>query len=176
LDSGADTEGIKPFWELLPPHDELVEGCKVFLDCSFQLGFLPKLLFLERLRKDPESMNVFLLLCMLGVSARFTPSLIRRYGGHAKATRVFIERAERLVPTEIYKTTLEVVQAFILLGTAGWANGDVDRSLVSIVKIWNQNLILRNWYLDSPGRCCDDGWNASPPQRRNLLASRGCKA
>jgi hypothetical protein len=100
------------------------------MNCHFQLGFLPKLLFLDRLEKDAVSVNLFLLLCILGVSARFTPSLVSRYGGHAKATRMFVERAEKLVPAEIYKPALETIQAFILLGSAEWANGDRNRSLV----------------------------------------------
>jgi hypothetical protein len=74
----------KPFWDLLPPHEEVVEACKVFMNCHFQLGFLPKLLFLDRLEKDAASVNVFLLLCILGVSALFTTSLVSRYDGHAK--------------------------------------------------------------------------------------------
>jgi hypothetical protein len=102
------------------------------MNCHVQLGFLPKLLFLDRLEKDAASVNVFLLLCILSVSARFTPSLVSRYGGHAKATRTFVERAERLVPAEIYQPTLETIRAFILLGSAEWANGDRNRSLVRI--------------------------------------------
>lgn len=116
--------------KLLPPREEVFEACKVFMDCYFQLGFLPKVLFLNRLQTDFDSINVFLLLSILSVSARFTPSLVRRYGGHAEATKIFVERAETLVPMEIYKPTLENVQAFILLGTAEWANGDRNRSVV----------------------------------------------
>ncbi len=90
-DSGAPPlNKIKTLWDLLPPHEEVVEACNVFLNCYFQLGFLPKRLFLDRLEKNRESISVFLLLCILGVSARFTPSLVARYGGHQKAMRVFI--------------------------------------------------------------------------------------
>jgi hypothetical protein len=102
------------------------------MNCHFQLSFFPKLLFLNRLEKDAASVNVFLLLCILGVSARFAPSLVSRYDGHAKATRTFVERAEKLVPAEIYKPTFEKIRAFILLGSAEWANGDRNSSLVRI--------------------------------------------
>jgi hypothetical protein len=71
----------RTFWDLLPPHEEVVEACKMFMNCHFQLGFFPKPLFLDRLEKDAASVNVFLL---LGVSALFTTSLVSRYDGHAK--------------------------------------------------------------------------------------------
>ncbi len=81
---------IQSQWDLLPPHEEVVEACKVFMNCYFQLGFLPKRLFLDRLENDRESISVFLLLCILSVSARFTPSLVARYGGHEKAMKDFV--------------------------------------------------------------------------------------
>ena len=74
---------------------------------------------------------MFLLLCILCVSARFTPSLVARYGGHSKAMKTFVQRAEDLASTEIYNPTLETIQGFILLGTAEWANGKENKSLVS---------------------------------------------
>ncbi|EXJ86685.1 hypothetical protein A1O3_03638 [Capronia epimyces CBS 606.96] len=116
----------------LPPHEEIIEACQKFTNCYFQVGFLPKLLFMERLEKDATCINQFLLLCILGVSARFTPSLLRRYGGPAKATRFFVAQAEKMVPTEIYKPTLDTLQGFILLGSAEWACEDRDRSLIHL--------------------------------------------
>lgn len=66
------------------------------------------------------------------MSARFTPSLVKRYGDRAKATETFVDRAESLVTGAMYKTRLDNVQAFILLGVAEWANGDRSRSLVCL--------------------------------------------
>lgn len=76
---------------------------------------------------------MFLLLSILSVSARFTASLVRRYGGAVKAAEVFMARAASLVPEEMYKPTLERTQAFFLLGIAEWGNGDRDRSFVGAV-------------------------------------------
>ena len=65
------------------------------------------------------------------MSARFTPSLVKRFGGPVKASDVFVTLAEEMAPAEMYKPTLETSQAFILLGTAEWAKGDCNKSLVS---------------------------------------------
>lgn len=117
-------------WKLLPPHPEVLEGCKIFTTSFFQLGFIPKALFLERLSEDGESVNVFLLLSILSLSGRFTPSLVRRYGSQAKATEFFLSQAAHLVPHEMYQPSLERTQAFFLLGIAEWGNGDRNRSCI----------------------------------------------
>jgi hypothetical protein len=114
----------------LPPQSEVIEACKIFMNSCFQLGFFSKMLFLNQLEEDFGSISKFLLLSILSVSARFVPSLVSQHGGHSRITKVFVERTESLVPTEIYRPTLENVQAFILLGTAEWANGDRNRSAV----------------------------------------------
>jgi hypothetical protein len=115
-------------WGLLPPPDEVVEACKVLVAHFFQLGFLPRALFLERLSKDPQSINVFFLLSILSVSARFTPSLIRRYGDGLKAAEVFMDRAVGLVSEEMYFPTIERTQAFFLLAISEWGKGDKTSS------------------------------------------------
>ncbi|RDW80196.1 hypothetical protein BP6252_04834 [Coleophoma cylindrospora] len=117
-------------WNLLPPHPEVLEGCKIFTTSFFQLGFIPKALFLERLSEDRESVNVFLILSILSLSGRFTPSLVRRYGSQAKATEFFLSQAAHLVPYEMYQPSLERTQAFFLLGIAEWGNGDRNRSCI----------------------------------------------
>ncbi len=133
-------------WDLLPPFEELVEGCKVFgMSCiqlgQFQVfptvqhgltisGFTPKALFLETLANDPRSISVFLLLSMLSISARFTPSLIRRYGADGKAGEHFMRCAANMVQDEMYEPTLERTQAFFLLGITEWGKGDRNRSSV----------------------------------------------
>ena len=45
---------------------------------------------MEQLASDPESVDVFLLLNMLSLSGRFTPSLVRRYGSQAMTTEYFL--------------------------------------------------------------------------------------
>lgn len=87
---------------------------------------------MERLAKDYESVSVFLLLSLLSVSARFTPSLVQRYRGGAKATEYFMSQAASLVPQEMYRPSLDRTQAFFLLGIAEWGNGDKDRSAVCL--------------------------------------------
>ncbi|KIY53509.1 hypothetical protein FISHEDRAFT_33139, partial [Fistulina hepatica ATCC 64428] len=115
---------------LLPPYEALIEGCQVFVSSYFQLGFIPKAVFLERLANDRESVSVFLLLSMLSISARFTPSLVRMFGDGLSATETFMRRATSLVPGEMYKPTLERTQGFFLLSTAEWGHGDRDRSFM----------------------------------------------
>ncbi|KAL1744097.1 hypothetical protein HDZ31DRAFT_8602, partial [Schizophyllum fasciatum] len=117
---------------VLPPTDELIEACRAFTSSYFQLGFIPKAMFLERLAKDPGSVPVFLLLSMLSVSARFTPSLVKRYGDGHRATEVFLRRAESMVPDEMYKPTLERTQAFFILSNAEWGQADNDKSFMHL--------------------------------------------
>lgn len=111
-------------WTLLPPHEEVIEACKVFGTSFFQLGFLPKAIFLEQLANNRSSVNVFFLLAVLSVSARFTPSLIERYGDGLKAAEIFLDRAAALVVEEMYTPTLERTQAFFLLAIAEWGKGE----------------------------------------------------
>jgi hypothetical protein len=75
---------------VLPPHQEVQDSCKVFIVSFFQLGFIPKALFMEKLASDPEPVDIFLLLSMLSLSGRFTPSLVRRYGSQAMTTEYFL--------------------------------------------------------------------------------------
>jgi len=117
-------------WELLPPLNEVVDACKVLGKSFFQLGFLPKAIFLERLERDPRSINVFFLLSVLSVSARFTASLIDRYGDGLKASQVFMDRPATLVPEEMYLPSIECIQAFFLLAISEWGKGDKTLSRV----------------------------------------------
>lgn len=122
----------RPLGEILP-KEEIIDGCKTFMNCCFQLHFLSKVRFLAHVERDPGSINQFLLTCILGLSARFTPSLIKRFGGAEMAADVFIQRAEQLALAEIYKPTLETVQGLILLGASEWAKGECNKGLVSFV-------------------------------------------
>ncbi|KAH8887379.1 hypothetical protein GQ53DRAFT_656048 [Thozetella sp. PMI_491] len=112
----------------LPPHDEVVEGCRTFISSYFQLGFLPKAIFIESLTHNPAAASTFLLSCILSISARFTPALVHRYGTASKATAHFLSISRSMVPTEMYKPSLERTQAFFLLAISEWGNGDKDRS------------------------------------------------
>jgi hypothetical protein len=96
------------------------------------LGFIPKALFLERLKEYPHKNDRFYLYSILSVSARFTPSLVRRYGGGLGATELFIELATRYGMEETFKPTIEHIQAFYLLGLAEWGSGDRNRSAVCL--------------------------------------------
>ncbi|KIY52076.1 hypothetical protein FISHEDRAFT_56300 [Fistulina hepatica ATCC 64428] len=44
---------------LLPPYEALVEGCQVFVSSYFQLGFIPKAVFLESLANDRKPVSYF---------------------------------------------------------------------------------------------------------------------
>ncbi|KFA56498.1 hypothetical protein S40293_01163 [Stachybotrys chartarum IBT 40293] len=117
-------------WEALPPYDEVVEGIQTLTTSYFQLGFLPKALFFESLKKDRDSISIFLIFSILSVSARFTPCLVRRYHGGRNATQAFLDRATCLVQEQMFTPSLESIQAFFLMSIAEWGNGDKHRSLV----------------------------------------------
>lgn len=130
LDTPSLPRQTGPGWESLPPFEEVVDGVKALTTSFFQLGFLPKSLFFEELRRDRSAVSVFLLFGILSVSARFTPSLVRRYQGGTKATQTFLDRASYLVPDHMFAPTLDSIQGFFLMSIAEWGNGDKNRSLV----------------------------------------------
>lgn len=117
-------------WEALPPYDEVVDGVQTLITSYFQLGFIPKSLFFEELRRDRNSVSIFLLLSILSVSARFTPCLVKRYQGGSNATRVFLQRATCLIQEQMFTPNLESIQGFFLMSIAEWGNGDKHRSLI----------------------------------------------
>lgn len=45
---------------------------------------------MEKLASGPDSVDIFLLLNMISLSGRFTPSLVRRYGSQAMTTEYFL--------------------------------------------------------------------------------------
>lgn len=111
-----------------PPQEEVVAGCRVFISSYFQLGFLPKAIFLRSITRSLHSVSPFLLASILSIAARFTPSLVRRYGGSGRATENFLQIARAMSPAEMYKPSLERTQGFFLLAISEWGNGDKDRS------------------------------------------------
>ncbi|CAK7221591.1 hypothetical protein SBRCBS47491_004579 [Sporothrix bragantina] len=126
-----------------PPHDEVVDGCRVFVTCYFQLGFLPRSLFIERLVQAPDESNKFLLSCLLAISSRFTPSLVQRYGSRTAATDHFLGLAQSQALVEMYAPSLERTQAFFLLSIAEWGNSDRDRSAIDMAVALRMALLLR---------------------------------
>jgi Fungal specific transcription factor domain len=115
--------------QLQPPTDtEIIDSCQVFVTSYFQLGFIPKATFSERIAK--KEVSEFLILCILCLSARFTPSLVAKYGTGQKATEYFTHQALQLVPQKMYSPNLENTQGFFLLSIAEWGNGDKDRSSI----------------------------------------------
>lgn len=119
-------------WDLLPPLPEIIDAVNNFTRHYFQLGFIPKQLFPERLRTQHRSVSVFFLLGILSVSARLTPALVERYGSAVRASEAFMERASALAQSELYKEpTLERCQAFYLLSIAQQGSGMKHGSSVS---------------------------------------------
>ncbi|KAI8167883.1 putative transcriptional regulatory protein [Colletotrichum sp. SAR 10_70] len=120
-------------WALLPPLPEIIDAVHVFTSKYFQLGFIPKELLPQQLHRDHRSVSVFLVLGILSVSARFSPTLTERYGGEMKAVDFFMERASSLALNELYQEpTLERCQAFYLLSLAQQGSGWRNRSYVNI--------------------------------------------
>lgn len=118
-------------WDYLPPLPDTIEAVNQFTRNYFQLGFIPKQAFPERLRTDSRSISVFLLLSILSISARFTPSLVERHGGGMKAAETFMDRATAVALSELYQVpSLERCQAFYLLSIAQQGSGMKNKSYV----------------------------------------------
>jgi hypothetical protein len=117
-------------WELLPPVIEVIDGINTFTSHYFQLGFIPREQFPRRLHQAPKEANVFLLLSILSISARFTPALAARYGSGMKASEMFMDRAAKLACHKLYRPSLEICQAFYLLSIAQQGNGMKNSSYV----------------------------------------------
>lgn len=120
-------------WDYLPPLPDIIEAVNQFTRNYFQLGFIPKQAFTERLRTDHRSISVFLLLGILSISARFTPTLVERYGDGMKAAETFMDRASAVALSELYQTpSLERCQAFYLLSIAQQGSGYKNKSYINM--------------------------------------------
>ncbi|EXU97654.1 fungal specific transcription factor domain protein [Metarhizium robertsii] len=120
-------------WENLPPLEELIDGVNLFTKQYFQLGFIPKEQYPERLRKDSRSTSLFLLMGILSISARLSPAFKLRYGTGVKAAEYFMERASSIAFEEVYQEpTLERCQAFYLLSIAQQGSGERNRSYINM--------------------------------------------
>lgn len=124
-------------WDYLPSLPDTIEAVNQFTRNYFQLGFIPKQAFPERLRTDSRTISVFLLLSILSISARFTPSLVERYGGGMKAAETFMDRATAVALSELYQVpSLERCQAFYLLSIAQQGSGMKNKSYVCQPKLF----------------------------------------
>ncbi|KAM6533143.1 hypothetical protein FALCPG4_006159 [Fusarium falciforme] len=120
-------------WERLPPLPDIIDGVNRFTQHYFQLGFIPKQQFPDRLLKDYRSVSVFLVVSILSISARLSPSLATRYGSGMKAAEFFMERATNLAYGELYQEpTLERCQAFYLLSIAQQGSGLRNKSYINM--------------------------------------------
>lgn len=123
----ADEDG----YQLLPSLTETIEAVYAFTRHYAQLSFIHKQT-LRRLRTQPGCVSAFLLLGILGVSARLRPLLFRRYGNGVEASELFMGLAGNLAKKEMYKEpTLERCQAFYLLSVAQQGSGLKHNSSVS---------------------------------------------
>lgn len=120
-------------WDRLPPLPDLIDGINRFTRYYFQHGFIPKQQFPARLHHDPRSVSVFLVVCILSISARLTPALAARYGSGIQAAEFFMERASQLAYGELYQEpTLERCQGFYLLSIAQQGSGLKNMSYINM--------------------------------------------
>lgn len=111
--------------------EEILDGCRTYVQCCFQVDFVPKVRFLSQVERHPNEVDQFLLAAVLAMSARFCVRLVCRFDDDpSKATDVFLRLAEGMAPAEMYHPTLESAQGFMLLGAAEWAKGDCNKALV----------------------------------------------
>ncbi|KJZ72576.1 hypothetical protein HIM_08100 [Hirsutella minnesotensis 3608] len=133
LDGPSTRNHAADDWCDLPPLSDLIDGVNRFTRHYFQLGFIPKLQYPERLRTDHRSANLFLLLSILSISARLSPSLTARYGTGVKAAEFFMERASAIAVGDVYQEpTLERCQAFYLLSIAQQGSGLRNKSYINM--------------------------------------------
>jgi hypothetical protein len=161
LPSSPSTAQNSDGWDLLPPLPEILDSLNQFTRHYFQLGFIPKQLFPERLRTQHRSVSVFFLLGILSISARLTPALVKRYVSAVRASETFMERSSALAQNELYKEpTLERCQGFYLLSIAQQGSGMRHKSSVRDFHFtclpcvfWRSS----NKQLDQHGGCNADG-------------------
>ncbi|CAK7271523.1 hypothetical protein SEPCBS119000_004650 [Sporothrix epigloea] len=120
-------------WDMLPPLEQVIDAVKTFTRQYFQLGFIPRHNFIIQLREQPRSISLFLLLSLLSVSGRMTPSLVEAYGGPDATAELFMDRASTVALGELYQEpTLSRCQAFYLLSLAQQGSGYRNRSYVNL--------------------------------------------
>lgn len=125
----------------LPPDNEIAEACSVYFVRHYQVGFLHRATFMQRLAQKPMEVPHFLLCGMLAVTASTTPSIVARFGGAEAASAHFLELARAAGNSELGDISLENCQAWYLLALVDWSSGSGARSAMSI------GLALRMAYL-----------------------------
>ncbi|TLD33648.1 hypothetical protein PspLS_01382 [Pyricularia sp. CBS 133598] len=120
-------------WQILPALPVIIDAVTSFVHHYFQLGFIPKQMFMERLRTDHRSISPFLLLGIISISARFTPSLVKQYRTGIEASEVYIASASRLALKLLYdKPSLQTCQGFYLLSIAQQGSGLKNASFLNL--------------------------------------------
>lgn len=131
-------------WEVLPPLEDILDAVNNFTRHYFQLGFIPKQRFIEKLTVNPRSVSLFLLLGILSVSARLTPALVERYGGAMNAAEIFMEHASAVAMMELYREpSLERCQAFYLLSIAQQGSGLTHKSSINMAVAMRMATLLK---------------------------------
>lgn len=155
-------------WDYLPPLPDTIEAVNRFTRHYFQLGFIPKQAFIDRLRTDHRSISVFLLLGILSISARFTPVLVERYGDGMKAAETFMERASAVALGELYEPpNLERCQAFYLLSIAQQGSRDQNKSYL------NMGIAMRLAALMRLHR--EETYHVENPSKEMIIASESAR-
>ncbi|KAK0723867.1 hypothetical protein B0T21DRAFT_44879 [Apiosordaria backusii] len=131
-------------WGALPPLEDILDAVNNFTRHYFQLGFIPKQRFIQKLRVNHRSVSLFLLLGILSVSARLTPSLVERYGSAVNAAEIFMEHASTAAVAELYREpSLERCQAFYLLSIAQQGSALTHRSSVNMAIAMRMATLLK---------------------------------
>ena len=131
-------------WDLLPPLDQIIEAVEMFTRQYFQLGFIPLQAFVRQLREQPRSVSPFMLLGILSVSARMTPSLVAAHGGAVTTAELYMDRASSVALAELYQEpTLARCQAFYLLSLAQQGSGYRNRSFVNLGIALRMAILMR---------------------------------
>ncbi|EPE04643.1 transcription factor [Ophiostoma piceae UAMH 11346] len=131
-------------WDLLPPLNQIIEAVEMFTRQYFQLGFIPLQAFVQQLLEQPRSTSPFMLLGVLSVSARMTPSLVSTHGGAVATAEFYMERASSVALAELYQEpTLARCQAFYLLSLAQQGSGYRNRSFVNLGIALRMAILMR---------------------------------
>lgn len=151
----------------MPPHSEILEAvegiehtpCLVIrihtknlhsasFSGYFQLSPVHRPTFMHLLETRPDSLSKFLVMSLLSMSARFSPSLEARFGTPKKASEFFCDRANAMgnspasvvivpdlqapvVMDELISPNLEKVQALFILGVR-WNESHAGRATLLI--------------------------------------------
>ncbi|TPX14484.1 uncharacterized protein E0L32_005448 [Thyridium curvatum] len=110
--------------DVLPPFREIVDAVHYLIGHEFQLSFIPKAHLLLSLTGG-RAPSAFLLLGILCLSARYTPSLAQRHGSPNAATEVYLAHAQSIAQDAIWGgPCLDKCQAFYFISKAQLYSGN----------------------------------------------------